>query len=160
MAGYIAKVCLDKFNCESCRKEITVESQLEDLNELLILYRSYNLKEGLSPLKTPSPAMVAVTNIILSLFAERFPEVQHHKGVKSILTEEVTRRIYKTCGRDWFKAGSDCSTHREFIVDYCTKLKILKTIVWMSRDVRMSRNRECLVKASNVSQKIKVLSNQ
>ncbi|XP_054289856.1 uncharacterized protein LOC129005088 [Macrosteles quadrilineatus] len=74
VAGYLAKICLKKFSCEECSRELTTGAQLSDENELLILHRSYSTKDGTSHLTAPSKEMASRQLLPVHVHCIRFVE--------------------------------------------------------------------------------------
>lgn len=153
VAGYLAKVLERKFNCEACRIDLTEDVLLDDEHETLILYKSYATRDGISHLTAPSPLMARVTDIMLSAFDYNFERVKALPGVKSKLVEIARSEIVKKENK-WLENDSPCSVHREYLVQFCMKLKIFKHTLWQSRLMRIPKSQK-----SNCFQKVQNLTN-
>lgn len=156
VAGYLAKICLKKFSCEECSRELTTGAQLSDENELLILHRSYSTKDGTSHLTAPSKEMASVTDVMLFSFKENFQKMKHIVGVKSSLMSSIKKDIMKK-HREWLKLESTCREHRDFVVNFLVRLKIIKTVLWTSRSLRMARYGKSTTKSVPHQRKLKNL---
>lgn len=141
VAGYLANKLLRKFECGQCKSELTLEEVILDSeDELLILHRSFATTEGVSHLQAPSPLMVKVTDTVLASFVANFDRVKTLSGIKATLVDLTRKEISKLIPA-WFETNSQCKVHREFIINFCVKLKIIKHILWETQVLRLPRSK-------------------
>lgn len=131
---------------------MVLDELLCEENELLILYKTYPTKDGVSHLTAPTKELAEVTDTILTCFYENFNRLKHMEGIKRSLVMCVTKRLMKN-HREWLKLNSECREHRRFFIDFAVRLKIIKTVLWTSRSIRMSRY---MRKSSKTLQKQKI----
>lgn len=82
-AGWLAKKCNDKFKCIKCLQVMTVNTDLDDKKQLLILEKTYGNAEN-TKLKCPSETFYQVIDVCLTNYELQFDIVKHKLNVKKI----------------------------------------------------------------------------
>lgn len=120
-SGYLAKVCIAKFNCEQCKLELITKKDLDNKKELLILYKTYenvNVNDD-SGLKTPSRELQKVVDISLKVFEENINDLYFKNNLKKLLLKQILRKIKKKTM--WL---DKCKEHRLFVIQHLIVCKI------------------------------------
>lgn len=80
-AGYLAKRCIEHFNCTDCEKNVLTQDLINEPNQLLITFRTfehinYTYNKGL---KKPSSLQILICNTGLNVFSKMFTDIKKRK---------------------------------------------------------------------------------
>jgi len=77
-AGYLAKRCVDNFNCTYCKNIMLTDKEDIDQNKMLILYKTFKHIDPLSTggLKMPTNWQINVCRISLKIFENHFQNIK------------------------------------------------------------------------------------
>lgn len=78
-AGYLAYKCMNKFNCDDCKKYLSKEKSLTDKNQILLVHKNYSDIEMNTGLMAPSDHLNKVIDRTLAIFETTFEKVHHKK---------------------------------------------------------------------------------
>lgn len=86
-AGYLAKRCIDNFQCENCKQVLLNKEIYNNSNEILIMYKTYeqidfSKNEGL---KKPSIWLIKICKISLNIFKNTFKNIMSEPKLMSKL---------------------------------------------------------------------------
>lgn len=136
--GYIVHSLIKKFNCDICKSDLLCEGTLNDDHELLILLRDYgNDKENIKYLKNPTNLVLDVTNTVLTTFEKTFSKIKSAMGIRQTInskSEEVLRQKFP----EFFNVPQNCLHHRIFFIECLIKMKLFKSLKWLSNDLKAS----------------------
>lgn len=151
-AGYLAKRCIDFFQCKNCEANLTTEKNLNEPNQLLILLKTFEyVEENCSQgLKNPSSLLILICNISLEVFKKLFDEIKSEKGVAKVMLNEIKRRLNKKISN--FEELK-CKEHYLYLVKLLLTTRIYKECKWVKGEF-ISKN------ASNNNAKLKIFENK
>jgi len=81
-SGYLAYKCIKKFNCEVCKVNLTSEKNLNNKNQILLIYKNYPDINKDAGLMAPSISLNNVIDRALNIFENIFEQIQHKKKSK------------------------------------------------------------------------------
>lgn len=122
-AGYLAKKCLDKYNCQNCKYSLESKENINNTDELLTFYKNYDLKHE-SGLKIPTPLMKKFTFACLNVFSKNIGKYIKEKII-SKLKRKMTSHLHQNLP-EWYDTSSLCNTHREYILDLLLRTQVYK----------------------------------
>lgn len=128
-AGYLVNKCLEKYSCEKCLTSLINPSKnLKDINQILILYKTYNFVGPTQGLKAPSNLIVKITKICLDVFQEWFNKIKSECQILKQLIEKVKTKINKTWPNIFNSTSptSSCQAHYHYIIELLLRTKIFK----------------------------------
>jgi len=128
-AGYLAKKCMDKFNCSFCDL-IKPKENLCDEKELLLTYKTYDHVGTSQGLKAPSDDLIKVVTLCLNLFKSKFPKIMSEKKILDNLCL-VRKKINKHSS----VLKSTCKNHYIYILHLLFRTKIYKECKWLSTNI-------------------------
>jgi len=75
-SGYLANKCLEKFKCVDCYSNMITEKDLNDKNQLLLTYKTFdNIFTNTKGLKMQSSILLKISNICLAIFERKFEDI-------------------------------------------------------------------------------------
>lgn len=152
-AGYLAKCCIDNFKCQNCESSIIEQDILNDPNQLLITFKtfeniSYPNDQGL---KKPSNYLVSLCKIGLNTFARVFNDIKSEKRfvyqMLQIILKEINKKYLEF-------EHMECKDHYIFMLKLLLVTRIYKECKYLS-------NEENAYKQTNkVPAKLRILTNK
>lgn len=130
-AGYLAKKCMDKFNCSFCDL-IKPKENLCDEKELLLMYKTYDHIGASQGLKAPSDNLIKVVTLCLNLFKSKFPEIMSGKKILEQLMSSAEKKINKHSS---VLKSTSCKNHYIYILHLLFRTKIYKECKWLSTNI-------------------------
>lgn len=128
-AGYLAKKCLDKFQCEECHKYLLKSNkELDDKNQLLILYKTFEHIElnSNSGLKAPSENLEHFIKICSNVFIKNYKNLKSEKHLVDQLMTQANHIIPEQI------VSQGCVKHFEYIMKMFFIVNIFKECKWSS----------------------------
>lgn len=123
--GYLVKKCLEKFPCEHCQINlINPNKSLNDVNQILIIYKTYNFIGPTQGLKAHSNLIIKITKICLDVFEEYFNNIKSEYHILIKLDEKVKTRLNKTWPNIFNDIPSACQAHYYYIIELLLRIKI------------------------------------
>lgn len=119
-AGYLAKTCVEKFNCQTCAANLLQQIELNDPVQLLIIHKAYMSSKGIQ-LKMPSEDLLKLVHMALDHYNSIFMNIVHVPAI----TEKLLNGIldYLRCEAPKLLLLS-CETHLYFIIKHLIFVKI------------------------------------
>jgi len=77
IAGYFGYKCMNKFNCDICQNELSVDKNLNDKKQLHLLNKNNTSIENESGLNAPSNSLNNVVNKVLNIFEKNYKNYLH-----------------------------------------------------------------------------------
>lgn len=96
--GYLAKKCLSKFTCLECQLNlINSNKNLDNQQDLLIMYKTYGHVGPTQGLKAPSDNLLSISKICFEIFLNNYSHLKVGKNILNQLKEKSTIdfQIYK-----------------------------------------------------------------
>lgn len=81
-SGYLAYKCIEKFNCEMCKKNLVTTKNINNKNQLPILSKIYPDTNKYGGLKAPTEYFNSIIDHALYIFENIFSIIQHQKNIK------------------------------------------------------------------------------
>uniref|UniRef100_A0A2S2NPA0 Transposable element P transposase n=1 Tax=Schizaphis graminum TaxID=13262 RepID=A0A2S2NPA0_SCHGA len=134
-AGYLAHICLNNFNCNSCKLQLITDTDINNKDQLFIINKNFeNIKTN--GLKSPSKELVELIICAIDIFEDKFGKVQHKKNIKKIFMTWFKRR---NLIKHWLHENEECADHKLFILDKLLTCKIFKKCKDHSITTRQSK---------------------
>ncbi|CAI6356302.1 unnamed protein product [Macrosiphum euphorbiae] len=128
-SGYLANKCLEKFKCVDCYSNLITEKDLNDKNQLLLTYKTFdNIFTNTKGLKMPSSILLKISNICLAIFERKFEDIKIEKKVVTQLTNDATKKIVKNTSI----LNSSCKDHYMYIIELLFRTKMYKECKWIT----------------------------
>lgn len=129
-AGYLAKKCIDKFNCSFCKERLLSKDEvLVNKNQLLILHKSYRSDFYKNGLKKPHLLLTEIVKKSLRIMKKIMDSKPHAKKISKLIRKCIYKRI-----RGYITAISSesCREHLQYLIDLLITAKIHKECKWMT----------------------------
>ncbi|KAL4152877.1 hypothetical protein QTP88_000710 [Uroleucon formosanum] len=129
-AGYLAKKCLDKFQCDQCQTFLLKPCKdLNDKQQLLIVNKTFkdidlNASSGL---KAPSEDLVQFVSICLNVFKHSYNQLKSEKYLVNKLMTQANNCIPEKV------VQPVCAKHFEYIMRLLFIVKVFKECKWFSK---------------------------
>ncbi|XP_025199564.1 uncharacterized protein LOC112597652 isoform X2 [Melanaphis sacchari] len=129
-AGYLAKKCLDKFQCDQCQTFLLKPCKdLDDKQQLLIVNKTFkdidlNASSGL---KAPSEDLVQFVSICLNVFKHSYNQLKSEKHLVNKLMTQANHCIPEKV------VQPVCAKHFEYIMRLLFIVKVFKECKWCSK---------------------------
>jgi len=78
--GYLAKKCINHFNCSNCKLNLILQDSLNDPNSLFLLNKTYDWVSS-GGLYTPSPYLQELCNICLNVYQEHWNFIKSQQAI-------------------------------------------------------------------------------
>ncbi|KAL4126559.1 hypothetical protein QTP88_010780 [Uroleucon formosanum] len=128
-SGYLANKCLEKFKCVDCQSNLITDKDLNDKNQLLITYKTFeNILTDTKGLKMPSSILLTISNICLTIFKKKFEDIKIEKKIVTKLMNDATNKIIKNTTI----LNSSCKDHYLYIIELLFRTKMYKECKWIT----------------------------
>lgn len=110
ISAYLVKICLEKFNCERCKKMLRGSELLNDKAMLLMLCRFYGLNENsVNNLQKPTEDFLKYTERSEKIFKKVCQDKMRKSGISEHITREIVSVLSSTLDI------AQCQSHLEYI---------------------------------------------
>lgn len=136
-AGYLANKCLEKYSCKDCVTSIiNPNTDLNDTDQLLITFKTYDFVGPTLGLKAPSNLVIEITKLCLKVFQEWFNKIKSEHQILTQLKNKVHKRMNKTSPNLLNCISLTCRDHYNFIIELLLRTKIFKQCKWDSNEIK------------------------
>lgn len=124
-AGYLAYICLNNFDCNSCVIQLITDTNINNKDQLFIINKTFSNVKNIKTngLKSPSKKLVELVTCAIYIFEDKFVKVQHKKNIKFIIMKWFKRN---NLIQHWLGENEECAEHKLFILDKLLTCKIFK----------------------------------
>lgn len=130
-AGYLAKKCMDKFNCTFCDL-VKPKENLCDEKQLLLTFKTYDHVGTSQGLKAPSDNLIKVVTICLNVFKSKFPKIMTENKILEQLMSSAEKKINK---HSLVLKSTTCKNHYTYILHLLFRTKIYKECKWLNTNI-------------------------
>lgn len=135
--GYLAKKCLSKFTCLECQLNlINSNKNLDNQQDLLIMYKTYGHVGPMQGLKAPSDNLLSISKICFEIFLNNY---SHLKVGKNILNQLKEKSLRKINNRFPDLQNSPCYFHYLYIIELLFRTKIYKMCKWENSEIYLKK---------------------
>jgi len=128
LAGYLAKKCLDKFNCSFCDL-IKPKENVCDEKQLLLTFKTYDHVGASQGLKAPSDSLIKVVTLCLNLFKNKFPKIMARLEQLMSSAEKIINKHSSVLNSTF------CKNHYIYILQLLFRTKIYKECKWLNTNI-------------------------
>lgn len=129
--GYLAKKCVEKFNCTSCDL-IKPKENLCDEKQLLLIFKTYGHVSASQGLKAPSDNLIKIVTLCLNVFEKKISKIMIEKKVLEQLMLSAKKKINKHSS---VLQSTTCKNHYIYIVQLLFRTKIYKECKWINTNI-------------------------
>lgn len=130
-AGYLAKRCIDHFQCENCKNILVDNNNIHNnSNEILLKHKTFEQIDYLSydkGLKKPSIWLINICKISLNIFMNTFETIISEPKLMNKLLNLILIKLRKENINE-----SSCKEHYLYIIKLLIKTRIYKACKWMN----------------------------
>jgi len=127
-AGYLAKKCIQKFNCEMCKLNLITKTNKNDENQLLLHNKTYDYTDQGYGLKAPTNILLDISTICLNVFKNNFDEIKCNKKLLAQLISKAETKI-----EDKYSVfQSSCKEHFQYVIELLLRIKLYKECMWLN----------------------------
>lgn len=152
-AGYLAKRCIDNFKCQNCESSIIEQDILNDPNQLLITFKtfeniSYANTQGLNK---PSNYLISLCKIGLNTIAKVFNDIKSEKW----LVYQMLQIILKEINKKYLEfEHMECKDH------YIFMLKLFLVTIIYKECKHLSNEENTYRQTNKIPEKLRILINK
>ncbi|CAI6353573.1 unnamed protein product [Macrosiphum euphorbiae] len=128
-AGYLAKKCIQKFNCEMCKLNLITKTNKNDENQLLLHNKTYDYTDQGYGLKAPTNILLDISTICLNVFKNNFDEM---KCNKKLLAQLISKAETKIEDKYSILQSNSCKEHFQYIIELLLRTKLYKECKWLN----------------------------
>jgi len=150
-AGYLAKRCVDNFQCENCKNILIDNNDIyNNSNEILLKHKTFEQFDYLSydkGLKKPSIWLINVCKISLDICTNTFQTITSEQKLMNKLLNLI---IIKLKRENINVYESSCKDHYLYIIKLLLKTRIYKACKWMRTEENITDYSYCNKKLSKL----------
>ncbi|CAG9819586.1 unnamed protein product [Phaedon cochleariae] len=139
-AGYLAKKCVEKFECNKCKEFLIVDDTdiiLNDPKQLLIINKNYGT--SIQHLKYPGDDLKSLVERALTYFSKTFNKKPYRNKTRLFIKNQIFKKLHKKCQ---ILQRVECKEHMDFIVDHLILCKLYRECKEMSKYNKKSETKK------------------
>lgn len=137
-AGYLAKRCIDNFQCENCKQVLVNNEIYNNSNEILIMYKTFEQIDffGNEGLKKPSTWLIKICKISLNIFKTTFKTIISEPRIMTKMFDLILIKLNK---KNIDFNESPCKEHYLYIIKLLLVIRIYKACKWMAAEENVTK---------------------
>lgn len=142
--GYLANKCLNKFMCTDCQLHLIKPNQdLNNAQQLLIMYKTYDHVGSMQGLKAPSEKLLNISKICFDIFSTNYTHIKSGNNILSQLKEKSLKKIN---ARYSDLQNSTCYEHYLYVIELLFRTLIFKQCKKENSNIHLKKHAQNVAK--------------